>query len=154
MPFLNKSRAFFASLTFIFVFSFSAGEASAQAPGGLGFFPYGFYQPYGAQYGTSLRTPPHFAVNPPVYYGARHARPYGISPFASPPMVSAGAGYQSRLRSGFLSPPVATPPRILSNPCIHTNSMLLGKKSATSEEKLGEVRSNPFVDEVERLAKK
>lgn len=85
-----------------------AAPASAQgigpSPFGFGFQPFGFYQPYGATYGTSLRTPPYFALNPPVYYGARHARPYGISPFASPPVVGPGDGYRSRLRSRFPSP--------------------------------------------------
>src|SRR6056297_2862504 len=85
--------------------------ASAQYPaaGGLGFFPYGFYQPYGARYSNTIRTPPYFATNPPVYYGARHARPYGLSPFASPPLVQADQGYRSRLRTEFLEPTVPTP---------------------------------------------
>lgn len=67
----------------------SPSTAAAQNPGQYGFLPFGFYQPYGANYGTSLKTPPYFALNPPVYYGTRHARPYGLSPFASPPMVAA-----------------------------------------------------------------
>ena len=59
-------------------------------------FGYGFYQPYGVRYSTSVRTPPYFALNPSVYYGARHHRPYGISPFAALLMVKAGDDYQSR----------------------------------------------------------
>ncbi len=67
-----------------------SSDASAQFGGGnFGFAPFGFYQPFGAQYSTSIRTPPYFATNPPVYYGARHARPYGLSPFAAPPQVQA-----------------------------------------------------------------
>ena len=65
-----------------------ADQASAQQPFGYPFVPFGFYQPYGARIGASLPTPPYFALNPPVYYGARHARPYGMSPFASPPVVA------------------------------------------------------------------
>ena len=30
---------------------------------------------------------PYFALNPPVYYGERIARPYGYSPFAVPPAL-------------------------------------------------------------------
>ena len=84
----------------------SSQTASADLPGAYGFLPYGFYQPYGARYGSTLRTPPYFATNPPVYYGARHARPYGLSPFASPPLVSADNSYRSRLQTRFVQPPV------------------------------------------------
>ncbi|TWT55040.1 hypothetical protein Pla22_26940 [Rubripirellula amarantea] len=154
MPFLNKSRAFFASFTLILVASFAANEVSAQGfNGGLGFLPYGFYQPYGAHYGTSLRTPPYFATNPPVYYGARHARPYGVSPFAAPPMVSAGPGYQSRLRSDFYIPRSAMGP-VLPNPCIHVNPVLQGKLESNEETKLGAIQTNPFVESFDRVAKK
>ncbi len=52
-------------MAFAFVAALSGADASAQqfgAPGvaGAGFpwMPYGFYQPYGAHYGNSLRTPP------------------------------------------------------------------------------------------------
>ncbi|MEE3367825.1 MAG: hypothetical protein VX346_00635 [Planctomycetota bacterium] len=30
-----------------------------------------------------LPLPPYFALHPPVYYGIRYRRPYGVSPFAS-----------------------------------------------------------------------
>lgn len=100
-------------------------NASANHPAGYPFFPFGLYQPYGATYGASLQTPPYFALNPPVYYGARHARPYGISPFASPPVVSAGEGYRSRLRTNFYLPPseYQTPaPPATCNPCVSTSA--------------------------------
>ena len=123
-------------------------SAQAQSPAaayGYGVLPYGFYQPYGARYGTSLRTPPYFAVNPPVYYGARHARPYGISPFASLPQVAPGAGYRSRLRTQFERPPVPTPAPC--NPYVCRSSAVESKAIA-----MGPVRQNPFVDEVDRIA--
>lgn len=123
--------------------------ASAQYPGNLGFLPYGFYQPYGARYGTSLRTPPYFATNPPVYYGARHARPYGLSPFAAPPQVNAGGDYKSRLRMQFQQPAVPTPQPIC-NPCI---SHGVQHNSAAKVTK-GLVQTNPFVEPVDRIAKK
>ena len=94
---------------------FTFGNTSqAQGPGLYGFQPFGFYQPYGIQYRSSVATPPYFSVNPPVYYGTRHHRPYGISPFAAPPQVTAPAGYQgqpgaSGVRSRHYSGPVGNP---------------------------------------------
>ena len=118
--------------------------------------PWGFYQPYGANYGSSIRRPPYFATNPPVYYGARHARPYGLSPFASPPLVTSRGDYQSRLREKFVQPSVPTPgpaPRILCNPCISHGAKNVKPKPA-KEIKLGAIQTNPFVDSVARIAKK
>jgi hypothetical protein len=127
-------------------------SAQAQGPGSYSFLPFGFYQPYGAHYGTSIRTPPYFTTNPPVYYGARHARPYGLSPFASPPLLQAGDDYESRLREQFLQPQIPTPgPSFESpscNPCV-THSL-----SAVVPSRVGQVRSNPFVEPVELVAKK
>jgi hypothetical protein len=142
-------------------------EASAQAPFGFGFQPYGFYQPYGSVYRSSIPNPPYFATNPPVYYGTRHYRPYGVSPFASPPMVSAGADYRSQAapmnqRRGYVGP--------VSNPYIckagETTSHLVTKTKVVATEQSevaedseaettlvansagftpGKVQTNPFV---------
>lgn len=127
----------------------TSDSASAQNPN-YGFFPFGFYQPYGARYGTSIRTPPYFATNPPVYYGARHSRPYGVSPFASPPVVSAGAGYESRLRTQFQQPQVPTPAP-LCNPCVSHSKVVPATKLVA---KVGVVRSNPFIEPTDHIAKK
>lgn len=143
----------------------TADSASAQQgfPGNLGFLPYGFYQPYGARYGTSIRTPPYFSTNPPVYYGSRHARPYGISPFASPPVVRANGDYRSRLRMQFDQPRIPTPgPQLRCNPCVLQSDGSESNASdaaglqvtAAQERKVGEIRTNPFVEPAERLAKK
>lgn len=116
-------------------------SAAHPHPFGFGFQPFGFYQPYGAQYGTNIRTPPYFATNPPVYYGARHARPYGVSPFASPPQVRAPATYTARLRSQFESGPTGSP---CCNPYVHqapTHSVTSSKK--------GPIRRNPYVQTAE-----
>lgn len=126
----------------------SSNTASAQNPGDYGFLPFGFYQPYGARYGTSIRTPPYFATNPPVYYGARHARPYGLSPFASPPLVTASPDYKSRLRTQFLQPQVPTP-QPLCNPCVSQSSSVNKLEPA-----LGVVRNNPFVESTDLIAQK
>ena len=130
----------------------TSNTASAQVPGPYGFLPYGFYQPYGAQYGSSIRTPPYFATNPPVYYGARHARPYGVSPFASPPLVVARDDYRSRLRSQFQQPRVPTPAP-LCNPYV-TPMEKPAEEIETPQPELGAVQFNPFVKQADRLAKK
>ncbi|MCO8123669.1 hypothetical protein NHH03_18125 [Stieleria sp. TO1_6] len=114
-----------------------APQASADYPSAYPFVPFGFYQPYGASYGTSLSKPPYFALNPPVYYGARFARPYGMSPFASPPMAGSPDGYKGRLRSDFYRPPT---PETICNPCI-------SQSVSSAPMKSGLVRSNPFVAE-------
>lgn len=136
-----------------------SSDASAQfGVGNFGFAPFGFYQPFGARYSTSIRTPPYFATNPPVYYGARYARPYGLSPFAAPPQLQAGPDYRGRLRTDFLEPVQPTPgytPRYhvplqdtpLCNPYIH------GSKASVSSEMIGQVQTNPFVEPADRIAK-
>ncbi|HBE66535.1 MAG TPA: hypothetical protein DDW52_00165 [Planctomycetaceae bacterium] len=37
--------------------------------------------------------PPYFALHPPVYYGKRYTRPYGVSPFASPSLLQPNPSY-------------------------------------------------------------
>jgi hypothetical protein len=68
-----------------------ATECNAQWPyGGFG-VGYGFPIGAGGYYGYrgNIPTPPYFAIHPPVFYGERVERPYGISPFAAlPPMHS------------------------------------------------------------------
>ena len=119
-----------------------ASDAQAGQPfSGYGFVPFGFYQPYGAQYGQTLRTPPYFAVNPPVYYGARYSRPYGMSPFASPPLVSAPQGYTGRLRSKAHDGEHTTP-EPACNPYICG-----GQAGQPDQVAVGPVRTNPFIDQ-------
>lgn len=130
--------------------TFSSPKAEANGgpqPFGFGFQPFGFYQPYGARFGSSLRTPPYFSLSPPVYYGARFSRPYGLSPFAAPPNSSAPGNFQGRLRSQFVEPQVPTlGPNFRSvstgNPFIHSRK---GTVPANQFVQSGEIRSNPFV---------
>jgi hypothetical protein len=136
---------------------FSSSTANACGPngyagqGGFGypFVPFGFYQPYGAHYGTSLRTPPYFALNPPVYYGTRYARPYGLSPFAAPPMMDAPADYRGRMATQFVRPPVNNPYMVdgCGNGCAQataSNGSKVVQNAAPA--KIGEIRLNPFVE--------
>ncbi len=121
----------------------SCESASAQYPLGIGGFqPFGFYQPYGARYSNSLSTPPYFALHPPVYYGARYARPYGISPFASPPIVTAPSGYEGRLRTNFQQTPTQCNPYLSK-----------GIQAAPVVAKVGEIKINPFAEAPQLVAK-
>jgi hypothetical protein len=152
-------KPLFFSLCLAALSGVSACNANAQGFGGngnLGFLPFGFYQPYGAQYGTSLRTPPYFATNPPVYYGTRYARPYGLSPFAAPPMLNAPASYVGREAAQFVRPPMSNPYLIESScvDCVGENptgaaSSVAGNQSPI---KAGIVRANPFVADDSRVA--
>ncbi len=45
-------------------------------------------------------TPPYFALHPPVYYGDRYYRPYGVSPFATWPQVQANPNYSPKIGQG------------------------------------------------------
>lgn len=140
-----------ASLLLFAAAVISADTASAQYPSNAGFLPFGYYQPFGAHYGSSIRKPPYFATNPPVYYGARHARPYGLSPFAAPPQVTAGSDYRSRLRTQFLQPVVPTP-QPQSNPCITHDCAGEPIKEAAKVVAVGPIRTNPFAGNSERMA--
>lgn len=71
--------------------------AGAKADcGGLGFgYPNGFgggFSNYGAQSYNNF-TPPYFALHPPVYYGQRFSRPYGVSPYAVGPQLQTNPEY-------------------------------------------------------------
>ena len=132
--------------------AFGQGGFAGQGNGGYPFVPFGFYQPYGATYGTSLPTPPYFALNPPVYYGSRYSRPYGLSPFAAPPMMDAPADYRGKLSPQFVRPPVNNPYIVEScaTGCASTSSNKTDNlaKMKPVATKIGEVQLNPFVTRV------
>lgn len=155
-------------LTVSLVGLLSNQAASAQGLGAYGFQPYGFYQPYGVRYRSSTATPPYFALNPPVYYGTRHFRPYGISPFAAPPQVSAPAGYEgqagaSGVRSGSYHGPTGNP--FICQSCDNgasTDATQSVAKRNVTEASLtanrpfepGKVKTNPFVQEETHFARR
>ncbi|MCM2370491.1 hypothetical protein [Aporhodopirellula aestuarii] len=142
----------------------------AQGFGAYGFQAYGFYQPYGVQYRSRVGTPPYFALNPPVYYGTRHFRPYGISPFAAPPQVSAPAGYHgqsgaSSMRSRTYQGPVGNPficrsetfdssdETVVKTGAVVENNWLKSDTSKTVKaNEPGKIRTNPFVVEETHFA--
>jgi hypothetical protein len=138
---------------------FTGTTASAVGPGGFAgqgnlgfpFVPFGFYQPYGAQYRSSLPTPPYFALNPPVYYGSRFARPYGLSPFAAPPMMDAPAEYRGTPATQFVRPPVNNPYIVESCDagCAKTTPNRTTELASANVAgyRHGEVQFNPFTSE-------
>lgn len=138
----------------------ASNDVQAQGFGLNGFQPFGFYQPYGIQYRSSVATPPYFSVNPPVYYGTRHYRPYGISPFAAPPQVTAPASYQgqaaaSGMRSRNFSGPMGNPfvcqsdsPNAtapVSDETVSVDRTQSEQLVSTKKFTPGQVQSNPFV---------
>ncbi|QDV26994.1 hypothetical protein [Aureliella helgolandensis] len=74
--------------------------STASAAGGLngyGYAGYG-YAGYGGlynsfAYGGYNASMPYFAMHPPVYYGKRYTRPYGVSPFAAPSQLQTNSAY-------------------------------------------------------------
>ncbi|MEM6688481.1 MAG: hypothetical protein AAF664_03580 [Planctomycetota bacterium] len=87
--------------------------------------------------------PPYFALHPPVYYGARYVRPYGLSPYASQSMLQPTPGYQGRMNSRFEEPPKVAP--ITANSCcasVSTTKRL--NVEAPQVAKSGGIQSNPF----------
>lgn len=74
-----------------------AGQGSVKANDGLAMaylFGYGGYGGYGGvRMQSYVPAPPYFALHPPVYYGQRFTRPYGVSPFAAWPQLQANAAY-------------------------------------------------------------
>lgn len=136
----------------------ACGQNSTQAadPAAYSGFPFGFgfYQPYGIRYSTSVRTPPYFAVNPPVYYGQRHYRPYGASPFASLPLVEAGENYRTRPADRFFAPPPQPP--VVNPYCANLKGVDASRTAQVSEVrevKPSPIQINPFVAERVAVAK-
>ena len=114
--------------------------ASADWPG-LGYF--GPYGNTGLRVGTRVPNPPYFAMHPPVYYGNRHTRPYGISPYAALPEVQIPSTYKGRLASKFYTLP-STPVRAI--PQINPLCEQCDNAHAVSSRRGGIVRTNPFVE--------
>lgn len=148
-------KPFFFSLCLAGLGVVLSGQAAcADGPGGFAgqgnhgypFVPFGFYQPYGAQYGTSISTPPYFALNPPVYYGTRYSRPYGLSPFAAPPMMDAPASYRGQVAPAFVRPPVGNPYIIESCATGCASAATAGEAKVVAKQ-IGKVQINPFSTE-------
>ncbi|MGC6443340.1 MAG: hypothetical protein ACON4H_11825 [Rubripirellula sp.] len=142
-------------MLFFVASSFAALTEQASANHGnlAGFLPFGYYQPYGASYSSSVRTPPYFATNPPVYYSHRYSRPYGLSPFASPPMLQSPAGYAGRPETP--SAEIRVPESASERVSVASLPTAIGKRGSvvSSESRVGPVRSNPFASEAKQLVR-
>ncbi len=128
-------------------------SSSAVADGGYwgggygGVYGYGYAGLVGPQ--AYIPAPPYFAMHPPVYYGARYTRPYGMSPFASAPMLQPNPGY-----TGQRAPRLVPPPMILANPhCQIGGTADINAVAESTDKKTAEtmvapaplVIDNPFV---------
>jgi len=86
----NMSKQFILLVAAFSLITLGANSLQAQAPGagygaGLGWgYAGGYFQMLNQ---ASQQRVPYFAINPPVYYGEQVARPYGFSPFATPPAL-------------------------------------------------------------------
>lgn len=108
-----------------------------------------FFNPYSFPPSTSVRTPPYFAVHPPVYYSTRHARPYGMSPFAAPPMVGPAASYRGAERTEPIRPVMLENPFCEEGcePVVPSREQVVPSREPVhaSARPRGPVRENPFV---------
>lgn len=139
---MNIKRLF--ALSLFAAFGCVGVSANAQDWAGLNYF--GNYRPYGVQTRSLSATPPYFALHPPVYYGSRHARPYGVSPFAAYPQVAVPPTYKARIQSSFVKPP-QTNPYCPQATCSNENQASEGHTVAKRRRKNGPMRSNPYVVE-------
>ena len=112
---MKFSRLLCAALLMAALTASSASTAKAQGFGNLGLsYLYG-YGGFNAGYSQSVYNSslPYFSLHPPVYYGKRYTRPYGVSPFASWPQLQSSADYKP-------TPHVARTmlkPLVINNPC-------------------------------------
>lgn len=130
-------------------------KASAEQVAVPGVFPFGFYQPYGVSYGNSIRTPPYFATNPPVYYGARYTRPYGLSPFAAPPQLTSPAEYHGKVDT--TTTEVQLPESASQKTTVASLRGNQAVNATAADDRwvggIGPVRSNPFASTSKVLVK-
>lgn len=86
---------FYKTALFAALVAVAYGSNAQAHCNGWGIGPYGygyqaqFVQPY-------IPAPPYFALHPPVYYGQKYTRPYGLSPFAAWPELQASGSQPAR----------------------------------------------------------
>ncbi len=118
--------AMFASI----LFAGSGQVVQAYEPGIS--FAFGYSLGQANQFRNRLPAPPYFSVYPPVYYGQRHERPYGESPYASWPLLQSSSDYSVQPKRSpvqFVNPHVSTPTPCAScqQPTAQMNSIEQGK---------------------------
>lgn len=112
-------------------------------------FAFGYSLGQANQFRNRLPAPPYFSVHPPVYYGERHERPYGESPYASWPLLQSSSDYSARPKRSpvqIVNPhaPSATPCASCGQPVAIGQSIEMGKM-VTIE--------NPYVISASSVAK-
>lgn len=80
---MKSTTRIFLTLAALAIGLLAAETASAQSPLLFG-YGYGNWGSYGD---SGWRTLPYFAEHPPVYYSHPIPRPYGFSPYATPPFL-------------------------------------------------------------------
>jgi len=95
-------------------------------------FAFGYSLGQANQFRNRLPAPPYFSVYPPVYYGERHERPYGESPYASWPLLQSSSDYSARPKQSpvqFVNPHVnpATPCVSCGQPTANVEPVEQGK---------------------------
>jgi hypothetical protein len=93
------------------LFANSGRPVQAYEPGFS--FAFGYSLGQANQFRNRLPAPPYFSIHPPVYYGQRHERPYGESPYASWPLLQANSDYSVQPKRSPVS---------FANPHVHTET--------------------------------
>lgn len=88
-------RFYKTAILSVIALAMTAGQASADNGWAIAsLYGYGGFNNFAIR--PYVPAPPYFALHPPVYYGARYARPYGESPFAALPQLQPSPGYHAK----------------------------------------------------------
>jgi len=150
-----RSKLFSACAFAVLAFG---GFSSTQAIDPVYGFPFGYSLGYQFSFRNRLPTPPYFAIHPPVYYGARHVRPYGESPYASFPLLGSLPDYGPvpAVRTAAIERTITNPH---AEPCCAEGAEPAQDKpqvQIVAESPVGKPRLivNPFAQEQEHVATK
>ncbi len=105
---------------------------------GIGFGGYGQFGGFGRPYAAGrIKTPPYFALHPPVYYNAPVPRSYGYSPFA----------YRGNVRTPQVVEQVV--PQVMLNPFVKPDSQPVKAEAAAPDNDMAQALMiyNPFVSD-------
>lgn len=123
---------------------------SAKAQNGLAMaylYGYGYGGFNGYSVGAYNHSLPYFSLHPPVYYGKRYARPYGVSPFAAWPQLSANKSYAPVEAANLVSPySTGCCGTVIENPYMPAESVP-GKAVEEDAEVVQKIRNQPLVIE-------
>ena len=131
-----------------------SGRATA-APGPYSYYGGLFPWCYPARNYYVQQRPPYFAQYPPVYYSYPVKRPYGMSPFAWPPIYHGeiARGLVDRAPSGPAAPPERKSPKLIRNRFVSGATLPDTATSTPRAETLAKPLRivNPYVVQTERI---